>query len=71
MDVYYLTELGDGAVPYIALLKEDSNPLIAGTAQEYLSRTYHGAPEDFRDWNYVNHIAQKYFPLPGDLALPK
>lgn len=71
VDVHYLTELGDGAVPYIALLKEDSNPLVANIAQEYLSRTYHGAAEDFRGWNYVNHIAKNHFPLPGDLALPK
>lgn len=71
VDVHYLTELGDGAVPYIAMLKEDSNPLIANTAQKYLGHTYHSEPDDFRGWNYVNHIAKAYFPLPGDLALPE
>ena len=71
VDIRYLEELGDGAVPYIAQLREVSNPSIAEAAREILSHTYHGEAEDFRGWNYVNHTAKGYFPLPGDLAIPK
>ena len=71
VDIRYLEELGDGAVPYIAQLQDVPNPSIAEAAREILSHTYHGEPDDFRGWNYVNHVAKAYFPLPGDLALPK
>ena len=71
VDIRYLEELGDGAVPYIALLKEDSDPNVAASAQSILTHTYFEEAEDFRGWNYVNHTAKDYFPLPGDTAIPK
>ena len=71
VDIWHLYELGDGAVPYIALLKEDPDPSVAEDARDILSHTYYSAAEDFRSWNYVSHVAKEYFPLPGDLAIPK
>lgn len=71
IDVWYLNELGDGAVPYIALLQNDADPNVAEAARDILSHTYHDAASDFRHWNYVSHIAKDYFPVPGDLAIPK
>ena len=71
VDIWYLNELGDGAVPYIALLKEDSDPNVAASARSILTHTNFEEAEDFRGWNYVNHTAKDYFPLPGDTAIPK
>ena len=71
VDVAYLNGLGNGAVPYIAALRGDSDPEVAQMAQDILSHTYFDAPSDFRSWNYVNHIAKDYYPLPGDKAIPK
>lgn len=71
VDVWYLNELGAGATPYIAALQKDSDPIVAEKARDLLSRTYFDVPKDFRSWNYVNHVAKEYFPLPGDLAIPK
>ena len=71
IDMAHLDSLGYSAAPYIALLKNEADPYVAETAREMLSHTYHDAPEAFRGWNYVNHIAKEYFPLPGDLAIPK
>lgn len=68
VDVYYLNELGEGAIPYIALLQDDGNPLIAQPAKDFLSNTYHVTAEDFRRWNYVNHIAADYVHIPADSA---
>lgn len=61
VDVEYLDySLGDGAVPYIALLVNDADPDVAKAAQRALDRG-HYENEDFRDWNYVNHIAVPYY----------
>lgn len=66
VDVYYLGELGKGAVPYIALLQEDDNRLISQQAQDVLDNAYHETAEDFRDWNYANHVAAEYIHLPSE-----
>ena len=71
VDVMYLDELGNGAAPYIASLAGDADMTVAEQAKELLGRTYHDTPADFRSWNYVNHAAKKYYPQPGDLAIPK
>ena len=60
VDVTYLGNLGHGAVPYIAQLKDDTDPEVAQAAKWELSRGYH-INEDIRAWNYVNHIAELYF----------
>ena len=67
IDVDYLDSLGRGAVPYIAQLLDDPNAEVAEAAR--LSITiYYGTnrhyteaslTEDFRDWNYANHVADK------------
>ncbi len=63
VDIQYLTTLSDGAVPYIAKLQEN-NPggAIAYRAAAALKKRKQKPCEDFRDWNYVNHIAQSYLP---------
>ena len=60
VDVIYLDELGHGAVPYIAQLTDDRDPEVAKTAQNALEHGYYTI-HNFRDWNYVNHIAEKYY----------
>ena len=60
VDVTYLGNLGHGAVPYIAQLKDDADPEVAQAAKWELSRGYY-INEDIRAWNYVNHIAELYF----------
>ena len=60
IDVDYLDSLGNGAVPYIAELTQDGNPEVAEAAANALQVYFNVAPEDFRDWNYVNHIADPY-----------
>lgn len=63
VDVSYLATLGDGAKPHIARLLSDSDPAIARAAEKALTRFPPAFSEskDFRDWNYVNHIADKLF----------
>lgn len=60
VDVDYLDSLGNGAVPYIFELTADPDPAVAEAAIESLKVYFDVAPEDFRDWNYVNHIAAPY-----------
>jgi len=60
VDVYYLEELGHGAVPYIAQLQKDTDPQVAQAAKDALQGWY--IPhDDFRGWNYVNQIAKIYY----------
>lgn len=61
VDVSYLEDLGHGAVPYIAQLKEDSDPEVAQAATDALAGEYYYANEKLRGWNYVNQIAETYF----------
>ena len=53
VDVYYLGTLGDGAMPYIAELTQDSDSKVAASAQKILDDN-RKSWNDFRDWNYVN-----------------
>ena len=50
VDVYYLSTLSEGAVPYLHQLTADADPEIAKTAKELLS-AYGSSKRDFRDWN--------------------
>lgn len=68
IDMEHLDSLGNGAIPYIALLKEDSNIRIANHAKglllQYYGEDYYRTEptliEDFRSWNYVNHTAEQF-----------
>ena len=60
IDVYYLDSLGNGAVPYIAQLTEVPDPIISEKAENALSNPALVDWVDFRDWNYVNYVAEKY-----------
>ena len=59
VDVYYLGNLGSGAIPQIAKLVDDQNPDVAKAAQWVLSNSdvYW---EDFRSWNYADWRAKAY-----------
>lgn len=70
VDVDYLNSLGDGVVHYIAeLAQEAPDPEIAESAQTILDNRWTAAPEDFRDWNYVNHIAAEILGDPLEAAV--
>lgn len=63
VDVSHLNSLGDGAVPHIYRLSQEAkDPEIAQMARDVLERRWSAIPEDFRGWNYVNHIAARYLP---------
>ena len=61
VDVHYLYRLGNGAIPELArLTREAPNKDVATTAQTYLTQKKLQLKDiDFRNWNYVNHIAAK------------
>ena len=65
IDVDYLDSLGNGAVPYIARLTEDSNNLISERAKNALPNPAQVHWDDFRDWNYVNYVAEDFVPQNG------
>ena len=62
VDIDHLKPLGNGAVPYLAELIQDEDATLARDAKTALSLCdYDYEPsEDFRDWNYVNYIADLY-----------
>lgn len=62
VDVDYLTSLGNGAVPYLHRLTEASDPEVAEAATEYFECEHLYRENDFRSWNYVDHIADQYLP---------
>ena len=68
VDVEYLSELGYGAVPYIAQLKNDSDPKVSGAVWNILLSRYaygcSGEIADFRFWNYAHAVADSYLPPP-------
>ena len=75
IDMDHLGSLGNGAIPYIAQLKEDSDPDVAENAKNLL-RFYYGEDyyrtepcliDDFRDWNYVNHKAESFILFLGNM----
>ncbi len=59
VDVYYLADLGHGAVPYIAQLQDDVDPEVANAAQWAIQGLYF-SEEKIRGWNYVNQVAKMY-----------
>lgn len=59
MDVHYLGTLSSGAIPHIARLTEDQDPLVAEEAQRILLRRAEEC-EDFREWNYAEARAQSF-----------
>ena len=59
VDVSYLNyELGSGALPYIQMLENDSDPAVAAEVRDILEHRDAHEAEDYRGWNYVNHIAE-------------
>ena len=66
VDVWYLSTLNDGAVPYISQLTYDSDPDVAKDAYEVLEERYWELDEDydFRGWNYVKDLAEDYVIKP-------
>ncbi len=63
VDVDYLTSLDYGAFAYIARLTTDSDPEVAANATDFLKHYPIDTHLDFREWNYVEHIAKKYVLL--------
>lgn len=59
VDVEYLGTLGHGAMPYIAQLTEDKNPVVAIKAKGILEKNEKNT-DDFREWNYAVWIADQY-----------
>ena len=62
VDIEHLASLGNGAIPYLAQLTNDPDPKIAEEAKNRLEHRYFDTIDDFREWNYVNHIAADYLP---------
>lgn len=60
VDAYYLSDLGDGAVPYLAQLMEDSDPALARLSAALLD-TGRVSDTDIRGWNWCDHVAQEYY----------
>ncbi len=60
VDVSYLDSLGNGAIPYIAQLKDDDDIQVSAAVLYALTFNDNHAIDDFRDWNYVNQIAGLY-----------
>ena len=65
IDVHYLDSLGNGAVPYIAQLMDDPDPIVSEKAKNALPNPAQVHWDDFRDWNYVNYVAEDYVPQNG------
>ena len=58
VDVSYLNnQLGAGAIPYLQMLENDSDPDVAAKARDILEHRGIREAEDYRGWNYVNYIA--------------
>lgn len=70
VDVDYLGSLGNGAVPYLAQLTTASDLNLAEEAQNRLKHRWFDTIDDFREWNYVNHIAENYIPKEEAEVLP-
>lgn len=61
VDVLYLYQLGDEGIPQLARLMQEATDIgVQSNAKRYLSRAEGNAPEDFREWNYVNQKALEY-----------
>ena len=57
LDMDHLCELGDGAVPYLALLTEDDDPTVATLARYELEYRSTQRPEDIRSYTVASIIA--------------
>lgn len=53
IDLDYLDDLGDGAIPAIAQLTEDKDPQVAQRARAII-HTHNIRWHDFRDWNWAS-----------------
>lgn len=62
IDMDHLGELGDGAVPYIARLTEDSNEIVAYRAREILIRRS-DYDRDLRVWNFASWYAELFVEM--------
>lgn len=63
VDVAYLGDLGDGAVPYLVQLTENAaDPQIRTAAQNALSSRRYREIRDFRSWNYAQAAAGDFAP---------
>lgn len=60
VDVGHLNSLGDGAVPQLErLVQKAKDPQLQKQAARCLQQRRGRTVNDFREWNYVNHIASK------------
>ena len=59
VDVWYLSTLGDGAVPYLQKLGNEADGEIAEEARDAIDRQYVRSSDDYREWCYVNYEAEK------------
>ena len=66
MDVYYLWELGSGAVPQVAKLVDDADPAVAEAARWVLDHSS-ADWDDFRGWNYADWQAKQCILKQTDL----
>jgi len=66
VDVWYLSTLGDGAVPYLQKLSIEADAEIAEQAREAIERQYIYSSDDYREWNYVNYKAEKSIVRVGE-----
>ena len=64
VDIHHLEDLSDGAIPYIAELAQDADPMVAQKAVGVLKRRAYRESEqesnDFRAWNIADAIADLY-----------
>ena len=67
VDMEHLSRLGDGAVPYLAELEEDTDPEIAARAASILYYRDPGQPE-LRSWNYSRAKAARVLSSDTDAA---
>ncbi len=59
VDAEHLFSLGDGAIPYIAELSEDDDPVLATDVRQHLARRRQ-SELDLRSWNYSAAAARPY-----------
>ncbi|MBQ6874673.1 MAG: DUF4173 domain-containing protein [Lachnospiraceae bacterium] len=61
VDVFYLSDLGDGVVPQLARLADKAHDeTIASNAKIVLENRRIARIKDFRGWNYVDFVAAEY-----------
>lgn len=61
VDVFYLSDLGDGVVPQLVRLADKAHDeTIASNAKIVLENRRMARIKDFRGWNYVDFVAAEY-----------